>query len=87
MALSLYPDERRDLDALAVWWDVPTGTLAWSVVSDWLSRQRRVSSQVGDVRAALRAGVELALRDAELGPWLRELVGADPLGRGGAEVG
>lgn len=70
-----YPEDKRDVQALCLAWDVPESTLVWAVVHDWLVRARGTSSQLGsELRGQLRAALELALRDSELGPWLRGLV-------------
>lgn len=87
VTVSLYEDEAVDLRVLAEGWEVAEGTLLWAVLCDWLSRQRGVSSDLRDVRGVLRAGLELALRDAELGPWLRREVTRDPLGMGRGDAG
>lgn len=78
--ICIYEDELRDLGVIARYWDVNQGQLCWGVVHDWLQRQRVVSSELGDMRASLRAGLELALRDVELGPWLRSQISSNPHG-------
>lgn len=74
VALS-YPEDKRDLLSLCAAWDVPESTLAWAVLHDWLQQQRSASTQLGDeLRGKLKAAIELAMRDRELGVWIRGLV-------------
>jgi hypothetical protein len=80
MAFTCYPADARDLEVLGAAWDVPYSTLAWAVVHDWLQRARGASSDLGEVRGPLRMVIELALRDRELGEWLRGVIAERPLG-------
>jgi hypothetical protein len=68
-------DDTRDLHALCEAWGVPLSTLLWAVVHDWLQRSRCVAADLGEARGALRMCLEVALRDRELGPWLRRETG------------
>lgn len=66
-----YPSDVRDLEVLASAWNVPLSTLCWSVLHDWLQSARGISSDLVDARGGLRLALDVALRDRQLGPWLR----------------
>lgn len=80
LSLTCLDCDSRDLEALSAAWGVPMSTLLWGIVHDYLQRARGVSSDLGDMRGALRMMLEMALRDEELGPWLRQQIGATPQG-------
>jgi hypothetical protein len=74
LTLTMYPADEADLEAIASHWDVSLSTLAWGVLHEWLQGQRPALAELGELRGALRAGLVLALRDSELGPWVRGMV-------------
>jgi hypothetical protein len=78
--MTCYPEDLRDLAAIAGAWDVPMSTLCWSLVQDYLMRARGISSDLGEGRGALRLLLEVTLRDRELGDWLRSEVACRPQG-------
>lgn len=80
VGVRMLPSDMRDAQVLCEAWGVPMSTLVWSVFHDWLSRERGVSSTLCDARGPLRMALEMALRDAELGSWLRGMVTERPLG-------
>jgi hypothetical protein len=80
VVMTCYPEDLRDLGALCTAWDVTLSTLVWSVVQDWLMRARGVSSDLDEARGPIRMCMEIALRDRELGPWLRAEIARNPQG-------
>ena len=71
LAVMVYPEDMTDLEELGRAWHVPTSTLCWAVVHEWLARSKGVTADLRDVRGPLRMTIEVALADRELGPWLR----------------
>jgi hypothetical protein len=74
VTMTIYPADESDLEMLSRHFDCSLSTFTWAVVHDWLQSQRPRWSELGEVRGALRSGLELALRDAELRPWLLGLI-------------
>ena len=68
-------DDLRDLRVLSEAWDVPVSTLVWALTHEWVQRWRLISADLGEVRGNLKMCLEMALRDRELGPWLRREIG------------
>lgn len=60
----LTPAEREDLSTLAAGWGVAAGTAAYALVARELARFRGTRGDLGDVGAALRAGLR-SLADGE----------------------
>lgn len=80
LVMCVYEDEARDLNALCEAWGVARSTLMWAIQHDFLQRGRVVSAELGEVRGQLKSALTLALRDAELGPWLRAEIAKEPHG-------
>ena len=72
VAITVYPQDIRDLDVVSRHFNVPISTLCWGVLHDWLAQGREASTELGEVRWGLRRALELAMRDRELGPWIRD---------------
>lgn len=80
VVMTCYPEDLRDMTAICESWDVTLSTLCWSVMHDWLFRAREISSDLDEARGPIRLCLEVALRDRELGPWLRAEIARNPQG-------
>lgn len=76
----MYAEDVNGIEVMCEWWGVSRSTLCWALVHDWLRRVRGWSVELGEARGALRGVLEVALRDGELGPWLRAEVMGNPHG-------
>jgi hypothetical protein len=74
VVMSCYPEDMRDLERISETWNVPLSTLVWAFVMEYLTRARGISLDLGPERGSLRMCMEVALRDRELGPWLRRQI-------------
>ena len=70
MGICLDPHVLDALDALAVVYEVPSSTLCWAIVHEWVERHAYLEAQ-GKVRMPTRARVAAASVELDLGAQVR----------------
>lgn len=74
IVVMVHEDEAADLEVLSGAWGVPLSTLGWAFMHEWLMGQRGRELEFGVSMGQWRGMIELALKDREMGRWLRGVI-------------